>query len=406
MTRRPVSTQPQPTTSVRTRLDTECTHVGVTGARGFVGWHVSSHVFARRGDKIYRGETPTHALVQGDRGTFASPEALRAFVASSDVIVHCAGVNRGSDSDVEDGNVDLARRLADAYRATRSSATVVFVDSIHVEASHPRSGSAYARGKRRAAEILRAACEAGGGHLVDLIVPNVFGEHARPHYNNVTATFCRHLLEGTAPSIDRGATVELVHASDVVHALFDAIVERPKVRRLTGRVVDVASLFERLSGMHRNLAHGIFPNLSDRFTLHLYNTYRAAGVPGALCRPLRVHADMRGELFEAAKGGGGGQTFVSTTHPGVTRGGHFHLEKAERFVVLQGKARIRLRRVLHDDVHEFLVDGDEPTAVDIPTLHTHAIDNVGDSTLLTLFWAHEIFDPTRPDAYPDPVSSA
>ncbi len=48
--------------------------------------------------------------------------------------------------------------------------------------------------------------------------------------------------------------------------------------------------------------------------------------------------------------GSGGQTFVSTTVPGVTRGIHYHLHKIERFVVLDGEAVIRLRRMFHDEV--------------------------------------------------------
>jgi len=39
----------------------------------------------------------------------------------------------------------------------------------------------------------------------------------------------------------------------------------------------------------------------------------------------------------------------------------------------------------------------------MPTFHTHDITNVGDQDLMTLFWSHEIFDPSRPDTYSEPV---
>jgi UDP-2-acetamido-2,6-beta-L-arabino-hexul-4-ose reductase len=55
-------------------------------------------------------------------------------------------------------------------------------------------------------------------------------------------------------------------------------------------------------------------------------------------------------------------------------------------------------------VVEFRVSGDQPAFVDMPTLHTHSITNVGNGELLTLFWAHEIFDPERPDTYREPVA--
>ena len=101
--------------------------------------------------------------------------------------------------------------------------------------------------------------------------------------------------------------------------------------------------------------------------------------------------------------GGGGQTFLSWTEPGVTRGDHFHLGKVERFLVVEGEAMIRIRRVLGEEVWEYKVSGDVPAPVDMPVLHTHSIENSGDGRLLTLFWTQEIFDPAAPDTYADPV---
>ena len=111
--------------------------------------------------------------------------------------------------------------------------------------------------------------------------------------------------------------------------------------------------------------------------------------------------------MEIAKAlGGQSQTFFSTTKPGVTRGNHFHTRKVERFVVVKGSADITLRRVASQDTYSFKVSGEEPAVVDIPTLHAHAITNIGDSELLTLFWTNEVFDPDAPDTYPDPVGVA
>jgi UDP-2-acetamido-2,6-beta-L-arabino-hexul-4-ose reductase len=75
----------------------------------------------------------------------------------------------------------------------------------------------------------------------------------------------------------------------------------------------------------------------------------------------------------------------------------------ERFVVVSGEAEIALRRVLHDDVVRFRVSGREPVVVDMPTMWAHSITNVGTGELLTLFWANEVFDPARPDTYPETV---
>ena len=102
--------------------------------------------------------------------------------------------------------------------------------------------------------------------------------------------------------------------------------------------------------------------------------------------------------------GGQGQTFVSTTRPGITRGEHFHLGKVERFVVLSGSATIALRRLFTDEVVSFDVSGDRPCVVDMPTMWVHNITNTGDDELTTLFWTHSLFDPDAPDTYWEPVA--
>src|SRR5690606_3916510 len=137
--------------------------------------------------------------------------------------------------------------------------------------------------------------------------------------------------------------------------------------------------FERLMAFHSAYSANLFPDLTDAFDLALFNSYRSALYTQHFSRPLKLHTDRRGTLFEASRSsGGGGQTFLSWTHSGITRGDHFHLGKVERFVVLEGEALIRIRRVLSERVWEYRVSGEAPAAVDMPTLHTHSIENVGD----------------------------
>jgi UDP-2-acetamido-2,6-beta-L-arabino-hexul-4-ose reductase len=120
---------------------------------------------------------------------------------------------------------------------------------------------------------------------------------------------------------------------------------------------------------------------------------------------LDKRADARGELFECGRShGGSGHAFVSSTVPGATRGEHFHLRKVERFVVLRGRARITLRRVLTDEVVTFMADGESPVALDMPTMWAHNITNTGDGELVTLFWTNTVFDAAHPDTYPEQVS--
>jgi UDP-2-acetamido-2,6-beta-L-arabino-hexul-4-ose reductase len=119
---------------------------------------------------------------------------------------------------------------------------------------------------------------------------------------------------------------------------------------------------------------------------------------------LAVHADRRGRLVETVRSRGGqGQTFLSWTWPGVTRGEHYHLHKVERFVVVAGRARIRVRRLFHGEIATFDVDGAQPVVVDMPTMWAHDITNTGDDELITMFWTNAIFDHGAPDTFPAAV---
>jgi UDP-2-acetamido-2,6-beta-L-arabino-hexul-4-ose reductase len=371
----------------------------VTGASGLIGWHAAARLHAARAAQRYRGLEADVDLRLVAREDFGDPEALAAAISGCDVLLHFAGVNRGPSEAVEAGNERIAARLVEALERGGRTPTVVFANSTHVERDTP-----YGRSKRRAAEHLDAWARAAGATFVDLIIPHVFGEHGRPFYNNVTATFTRHVLDGTEPQIDPEGAVELVHAGSVAATAIEAGRSGSSGRvRLEGATLGVAELWQRLLALHAAYESGVFPDLADPLTRDLFNGYRTARGASGWVRPLDVRSDDRGRLFETAKGGGGGQTFVSWTHPGVTRGHHFHLHKVERFVVLEGEAVIRMRRVLHPEVHEFAISGADPTAVDIPTLFTHSIENVGPEPLVTLFWTHETFDPERPDTYADAV---
>jgi len=169
--------------------------------------------------------------------------------------------------------------------------------------------------------------------------------------------------------------------------------------RPVGVAMKVSELLMRLRGLASRYANGVVPDLTDATDLWLFNTYRSYIDHDKRPINLTVHCDDRGGLFEAIRSDGRGQVFLSNTRPGITRGNHFHRRKVERFLVLQGNAKIRLRHVLTAKVYTFEVSGERPQAIDIPTLYTHNITNVGEKELWTLFWAHEHFNPEDSDTY-------
>lgn len=372
--------------------------VVVTGAQGLVGWHASALIHAQICAARFNGQPLPFELVRLGHADFAEAAKLDAAVSGADIVLHFAGVNRGAEAEVEAANPAIATQLAEAIARTGSKPHIVYANSTHAAGDTP-----YGRSKRKAGEIL---AEVGTGYT-NLVLPHIFGECARPYYNNVTATLIDQIIKGETPTVNPDGVVHLLHAGKAAAiALEAALSGQSGDVKPAGRTTKVPDLLDQLLGFHRDYSANIYPDLSDDFALRLFNSYRAALYPEGFPRALKLNTDPRGTLFEAVKGGGGGQSFFSWTEPGVTRGDHFHLGKVERFLVLKGEAVICIRRVLDDNVWTYRVNGDAPAPVDMPTLHTHSIENVGGEPLLTMFWTHEMFDPQAPDTFADPVLGA
>lgn len=357
----------------------------VTGADGFLGWHL----------RILLRATTDHDVVGIGRREWGR---LADLLSTTDAVIHIAGANRGPDSEVEATNVRLAQDIAAAVAPAPRPFDVIYANS-----TQSGNGSAYGTGKARAAEILEAAVGSVGGRFTDVRLPNLFGEHGRPRYNSFVATFVQGIVDGTELNADDNE-VELLHVQQAARVLSDALADGGGVLRPRGEPRSVIGILEALRAQWSVYSGGEIPELPDRFSIDLFNTLRAYQFSSRPAVPLVRRSDHRGALVETVRAHGSeGQTFVSTTVPGVTRGQHFHLRKFERFVVVAGEARMSLRRVLTDEVVHFYVTGEEPVAVDMPIGWAHNITNTGSSLLTTMFWTNELFDPSDTDTYPEEV---
>lgn len=367
----------------------------ITGAAGLIGWHAWAHLHAANCAAKFADRALPYDIVALNHAEFEDPRTLEAAVTDADAVLHFAGVNRGLDQLIEVENPAIAHRLVAACKSAGAAPHIVYANSIQMTSDTP-----YGRSKRIAGEILGEESQC----FTNFILPHIFGEGARPYYNNVTATLIDQILKGETPTINPDGNVKLLHAGAAAQMAIDAATA-PTPGDLIPEAfsISVPELSSKLNGFHTNYSGNVYPNLSDPFDLQLFNSYRCASYPRGWPRPLKLNTDARGTLFEAVKGGGGGQTFLSVTKPRITRGDHFHLAKVERFLVLEGEAIIRIRKIGSDVVWEYQVSGDAPASVDMPTLHTHSIENIGEGPLLTLFWSHDQFNPQSPDTFADRV---
>ncbi len=366
--------------------------IGITGAKGFLGWHLRC--------RLLLAGYPEPLLA--DRATFADPASLEAFVKGSDAIMHLAGVNRASsDDEVVAGNHLLASSLATALTTVAEPKPVVYANSVK-----SLDGGPYGDAKAGAATTLAETQAALGGRFVDALLPHLFGEFGVPFYNSGVTTFGYQLAVGETPRVDNDSTLELLHAQDVSVELLELLAAPGDAQvRLAGRKILVSEALALLTEQHhRYVGQVTVPPFADRFEQQMFNLLRSQlFATGTRSFPITRHGDSRGFFAELIRQDGLGQSSISASVPGITRGDHFHVDKIERFLVISGEARIRIRRLFTDEVQVFDVTGVDPVAIDMPPLCTHNITNTGSGEMLTFFWAGDHFDPANPDTYVEMV---
>ena len=359
----------------------------LTGAGGFLGWHTRLRLHA----------LTDHEVVPVGRAEWSE---LSALLSDADAVIHIAGVNRAdTDDEVRDGNIALAQDLGAAVTTAGRPLRVVYANSTQAS-----NGTPYGVGKESAAHVLGEATAVVGGHFVDVVLPNIFGEHGRPRYNSFVATFVHATVAGDDVTINDNQ-VGLLHVQDAAQSLLDGLTTDATQLRPEPETHGVQEVWDLLQEFHATyVPTGEIPDLSSKFRIDLFNTYRSALFPEHYPILLVPHTDPRGAFVETVRcRGGEGQTSFSTTVPGITRGEHYHLSKIERFAVIRGKGTMELRKMFTDEVLTFAADGDAPVAIDMPVGWVHNITNTGDDVLFTQFWSHELYRPEAPDTFPEPV---
>lgn|SRR5574340_482062 len=357
----------------------------VTGANGFIGKNLLVHL----GEQQIEVVPFTREMSQQD---------LAVALQGVDFVFHLAGVNRPEEvSEFIEGNTELTERLCDLIRSSGQQIPVLFTSSIQAEAGNP-----YGMSKRAAEEALVALGKETGSPIYLYRLPNVFGKWSRPNYNSAVATFCFNIANDLPIQInDPSALVHLVYIDDVVKDFLRLLNDRPRgvcwpdvapVHTITvGELADQIRLFK--SSRKSMISEAVGTGL----TRALYSTYLSFLRPEQFSYVIPVHADVRGRFVEMLKTRDSGQFSFFTAHPGITRGGHYHHSKNEKFLVVQGKAHFGFRHVISGETYELYTDGDKPQIVETVPGWSHDITNIGENEMIVMLWANEIFDSQHPD---------
>ncbi len=359
----------------------------ITGANGFIGRNLAQRLMERADTEVIRVTRE------------AAVDDLPRAVASADIVFHLAGVNRPADpAEFETGNVGLTARLGQALRDAGRPVPVVFASSTQAALDNQ-----YGRSKRAAEESLRQDGRSAGAPVYLFRLPNVFGKWSRPNYNSAVATFCHNIARELPISVrDPLAPVTLVYIDDVV-TRFIALLEGGRAPAETFEAIGpvyettVGELADQIRSFRNCRTTLLVERVGTGLTRALYSTYVSFLPTSGFSYPLPAYGDPRGTFVELLKTRDSGQFSYFTAHPGVTRGGHYHHSKTEKFLVIRGKARFRFRNLATDERHEVVSCGDRPEVVETVPGWAHDVTNIGAEELIVMLWANEIFDRALPD---------
>lgn len=362
----------------------------VTGANGFIGRNLS----VRLGEKSDFAVTP---FVRGD-----DPAALPSLIEQADAVVHLAGENRPrEESAFAAVNAGLTVRLCEAIRdfhhAGGGHVPLILASSAQAERDNP-----YGRSKLAAEQAVCALAEETGNPVTIFRLPGVFGKWCRPNYNSVVATFCHNIARGLPVRIDDpDAELRLVYIDDVVAAFVDALKD-PPVGMAWGEVqleytITLGDLTAQIEAFETGRETLRVERVGAGLTRALYATYASALPAERFSYDIPAHGDARGVFVEVLKTPDSGQFSFLTALPGITRGGHYHHTKIEKFLVIRGEALFRYRHLLTDERIELRTSGARPQVVETIPGWSHDITNVGEEEMIVALWANEVFDHDRPD---------
>lgn len=373
----------------------------ITGSKGFVGQNLIQTLETIREGKC-RTYNMTRNIVIYSYDVSSTFDELEKYTSDCDAVVHLAGINRPVDiNEFYKGNLCFTETLCQMLKKSNNKCPIIVSSSIHAERD-----SDYGKSKKQGENYLLKFREEQGNPIYIYRFANLFGKWCKPNYNSVVATWCHNIAHGLDIQIDNpNAVVTLCYIDDVVEEIINCLVKQPSLKQgdyygvPTVYQVSLRQLSDLLKSFKMSRENLSIVNQGDEFVRKLYATYLSYLPENEFKYSLKMNIDARGSFTEFLKTKEYGQVSINISKPGITKGQHWHHTKNEKFLVVSGEGLLQFRRIGEDKIIEYKVTGEKLEVVDIPTGYTHNIINTGETDMVTVMWANELFDPDKPDTY-------
>jgi len=362
-------------------------NIAITGADGFLGKNLTYRIINKKNLKINKITRKT------------KKKELEKILLESKIIFNFAGVNRSKNKkNFITDNLDFTKYICNFLEKKNKKNRIVFASSTQVI-----SKSDYGKSKLLCEKILIKHAKVNNSKINIFRLPNIFGKWSKPNYNSVVSTFCHNIARNKKVYIyDPKKKISLVYVDDLMDNFIEIIdknISKNKIFYEANPVkkISLNELFLTISNFEKNRKKYFISDLNNSFNKKLYSTFISFLPKNKFTYPLVVKKDKRGSFVEFLKNDNIGQISVFVAKKNITRGKHFHHTKVEKFLVVRGSAKFKLKNMANNDSVEFKLNHKNPKVIESIPGWTHYIKNTGKDDLIVLLWSNEIFNVKKPD---------
>ena len=188
--------------------------IGITGENGFIGSNLVNYLEASNlYEGLFSGEKKYEIVKSKYRMEYIA--SLENFVMYSDIVIHLAGKNKGSDLEIINNNLINTKNLLDYCLRWEKSIIIAGADY--------KKDDAY-RTSKDTIDMLCKSYSYVGLNSVVLNIPKVFGPSCRPNYNSFVTTLIHAAANGRLNEQvkfikNMDEELELIHVYDLCRVI-------------------------------------------------------------------------------------------------------------------------------------------------------------------------------------------
>lgn len=325
--------------------------IGITGKNGFIATHIK--LFFHKNNRV--------EVIGADHATFDSIDELDQFVASSDIIIHLAGMNRGNGRQIKETNILLTKKLIDSFKRKNVTPHVIFASSTQVSLDND-----YGASKRESANLLKDWSSTFSAKFTNLLIPNVYGEWGKPFYNSVVATFIYQIANKQEAVIHKDNSVEFIYVQDLVSMIYEIInSKRFGDIDIKGKSYLISDILKTIQSFkHKDP----LSKYNCEMEMNLSGIYQACLFPDDL--PRNIHKSID-EIFESVESTDiyiVEEVILSNKNGSLDN--HIDCNKHYKIILMSGELIMRVNRLDSLDNIELILNENGKNYIELPKFHS------------------------------------